>query len=66
VLFVVEMNMGQMVREIERVVRDTPIVGIHRASGQPIDPDEIVSTAHHWLEHGDTLQPHTEVFQMSV
>ncbi|MFQ5398704.1 MAG: 2-oxoacid:acceptor oxidoreductase subunit alpha [Anaerolineae bacterium] len=49
-LFVVEMNMGQMVHEAERVVRDVPIIGIHKVSGQPLDPGEITSTVREWLE----------------
>lgn len=64
-LFVVEMNMGQMIREVERGLRDVPIVGIHKASGQPIDPDEISSTVRLWLEGKVTL-PQKAVYQMSV
>jgi 2-oxoglutarate ferredoxin oxidoreductase subunit alpha len=64
-LFVVEMNMGQMIREVERGLRDVPIVGIHKASGQPIDPDEISSTVRLWLDGKVTL-PQKAVYQMSV
>ncbi|MFQ5409811.1 MAG: 2-oxoacid:acceptor oxidoreductase subunit alpha [Anaerolineales bacterium] len=49
-LFVVELNMGQMVREVERVIHDIPIVGIHKASGQPIAPSEIVFAVQGWIE----------------
>lgn len=64
-LFVVEMNMGQMIREVERGLKDVPIVGIHKASGQPIDPDEISSTVRQWLDGKATL-PQKAVYQMSV
>lgn len=65
VLVVVEMNMGQMVREVERSVRDVPLVGIHRVSGQPIDPDEVAFTVRQWLENG-TVVTGKAVYQMSV
>ncbi|MBM4423927.1 MAG: 2-oxoacid:acceptor oxidoreductase subunit alpha [Chloroflexi bacterium] len=64
-LFVVEMNMGQMIREVERGIRDVPIVGIHKVSGQPIDPEEIVLTVREFLEGKVTL-PQKAVYQMSV
>ncbi|MBI3762673.1 MAG: 2-oxoacid:acceptor oxidoreductase subunit alpha [Chloroflexi bacterium] len=63
-LFVVEMNMGQMIREVERSIRHIPIIGVHKVSGQPIDPDEIVFTVRDYLENG-TL-PRNAVYQMSV
>jgi 2-oxoglutarate ferredoxin oxidoreductase subunit alpha len=64
-LFVVEMNMGQMVREAERVVRDVPLIGIHKASGQPIDPAEIVLTVQTWLR-GEVAETRKAVYQLSV
>ncbi len=64
-LFVVEMNMGQMVREVERAVRSTPIVGIHKVSGQPIEPGEVSSTVRRWLANG-TVPPGKALYQMSV
>jgi 2-oxoglutarate ferredoxin oxidoreductase subunit alpha len=64
-LFVVEMNMGQMIREVERAVRDVPLIGIHKASGQPIDPNEIAFTVREWLTH-KPVEPRKAVYQMSV
>jgi 2-oxoglutarate ferredoxin oxidoreductase subunit alpha len=64
-LFVVEMNMGQMIREVERGIHNVPLIGIHKASGQPIVPDEITFTIREWLE-GKAPQPHKAVYQMSV
>lgn len=64
-LFVVEMNMGQMIREVERGIHNVPLIGIHKASGQPIVPDEITFTIREWLD-GKAPQPHKAVYQMSV
>lgn len=44
-IFVPEMNMGQMILEIERVVKgNCPVVGINKFNGEIITPEEI--TAH--------------------
>ena len=40
-VLVPEMNMGQMIREVKRVNRDTEIVRHNRVDGQFITPDEI-------------------------
>jgi 2-oxoglutarate ferredoxin oxidoreductase subunit alpha len=40
-ILVPEMNMGQIVGEVERVARTTPVVPLNKANGQPISPDEI-------------------------
>jgi 2-oxoglutarate ferredoxin oxidoreductase subunit alpha len=40
-IVVPEMNMGQIVGEVERVARTTPVVPLNKANGQPISPDEI-------------------------
>lgn len=58
-LVVVEMNMGQMIREVERVVKDVPLIGIHRVSGQPIDPEEIAYTVQQWLQDPEKKPPQT-------
>jgi 2-oxoglutarate ferredoxin oxidoreductase subunit alpha len=43
-LVVAEMNMGQMIREVERCAEGrTPVVGCLRADGRPIAPDEILA-----------------------
>ena len=59
------MNMGQMIREVERGIHNVPLIGIHKASGQPIVPDEITFTIREWLD-GKAPQPHKAVYQMSV
>lgn len=39
-----EMNTGQLVREVERLVDDpAKVVGLHRIDGEPIAPAEIVA-----------------------
>ncbi len=41
-IIVAEMNLGQMVREVERAAAGASAVsGLHRADGEPITPDEI-------------------------
>jgi len=41
---VVEMNQGQMVREISRVLdRTTDIIGVHRFDGEMITPEEVLA-----------------------
>ncbi|MFQ5612802.1 MAG: 2-oxoacid:acceptor oxidoreductase subunit alpha [Anaerolineae bacterium] len=40
-ILVPEMNMGQVVREVERVAGSTPVAGLNKANGQPISPVEI-------------------------
>lgn len=43
-IVVAEMNLGQLIYEVERVVRDkASIVAYQKASGEPIHPDEILS-----------------------
>ncbi|WP_081712182.1 2-oxoacid:acceptor oxidoreductase subunit alpha [[Clostridium] dakarense] len=43
-IFVPEMNMGQMILEIERIVKDNcPVVGINKFNGEIITPEEITS-----------------------
>ena len=43
-IFVPEMNMGQMILEIERIVKDNcPVVGINKFNGEIITPEEIIS-----------------------
>jgi 2-oxoglutarate ferredoxin oxidoreductase subunit alpha len=39
---VAEMNLGQVVREVERVVRDRPVTGCHRWDGEPLTPADIL------------------------
>ena len=41
-VIVPEMNLGQLVLEIERVVGKRKVVRINRADGQMIDPQEIL------------------------
>ena len=39
-----EMNLGMMIREVERAVRGvTPVYGVLKANGQPIEPPEILA-----------------------
>jgi len=40
-VLVPEMNLGQMVHEMRRIVRHCPVHGLHRADGEPIEPEEI-------------------------
>ncbi|MEF9991085.1 MAG: 2-oxoacid:acceptor oxidoreductase subunit alpha [Romboutsia sp.] len=43
-IFVPEMNMGQMLLEVERIVKnDCPVEGINKFNGEIITPDEIVA-----------------------
>lgn len=43
-IFVPEMNMGQMILEIERIVKDNcPVRGINKFNGEIITPEEIIS-----------------------
>lgn len=44
-IFVPEMNMGQMVLEVERIVKDNcPVIGINKYNGEIITPEEIASS----------------------
>lgn len=45
-IVVVEMNLGQYVREVERVVKDKPISFYGRMNGQLIKPEEIKGAVH--------------------
>ncbi|MEW6523720.1 MAG: 2-oxoacid:acceptor oxidoreductase subunit alpha [Bacillota bacterium] len=40
-VLVPEMNLGQMVHEVRRIVRHCPVHGLHRCDGEPIEPSEI-------------------------
>ena len=43
-LFVVEMNMGQMILEVERLAKGRcEVVGINRVDSEPIHPQEIMN-----------------------
>jgi 2-oxoglutarate ferredoxin oxidoreductase subunit alpha len=43
-ILVVEMNMGQLILEIQRYVAGrVPVLGLHKADGDPITPEEVVS-----------------------
>ena len=44
-VLVPEMNAGQLVREVERVLAGTRVEGLHRFSGEPIVPAEIAARA---------------------
>lgn len=41
-VIVVEMNYGQIVREVERAARPTPVLFLPKPSGEPHTPDEIL------------------------
>ena len=42
-VIVPEMNLGQIVRPVKRVIGDTcPVVGLNKLGGQYIEPDEIL------------------------
>ena len=44
-IFVPEMNMGQMILEVERIVKNNcPVIGINKYNGEIITPEEITST----------------------
>lgn len=45
-VLVAEMNLGQMVHEVRRIVRHCPVHGAHRSDGEPIEPDEIIRAMH--------------------
>ncbi|MGL4912460.1 MAG: 2-oxoacid:acceptor oxidoreductase subunit alpha [Romboutsia sp.] len=43
-IFVPEMNMGQMILEVERIVKNNcPVIGINKYNGEIITPEEIAS-----------------------
>ncbi|HSQ89162.1 2-oxoacid:acceptor oxidoreductase subunit alpha [Romboutsia sp.] len=51
-IFVPEMNMGQMILEIERVVKDNcPVVGINKFNGEIITPEEITANIEEVIVH---------------
>ncbi|MGL6105410.1 2-oxoacid:acceptor oxidoreductase subunit alpha [Romboutsia sp.] len=51
-IFVPEMNMGQMVLEIERIVKNNcPVIGINKYNGEIITPEEITSSIEGVMEH---------------
>ncbi|HUX05937.1 MAG TPA: 2-oxoacid:acceptor oxidoreductase subunit alpha [Acidobacteriota bacterium] len=42
-ILVVELNMGQLILEIQRYVAGrVPVLGLHKADGEPITPEEVV------------------------
>ncbi|NIM94261.1 MAG: 2-oxoacid:acceptor oxidoreductase subunit alpha [Anaerolineales bacterium] len=48
---VAEMNLGQMVKEVERVVHQ-PVIGVHHAGGVMIPPDPILDVIKEVANHG--------------
>lgn len=43
-VIVPELNLGQYIREVERLVKDgVEVVGVHRVDGELISPDEILT-----------------------
>ncbi len=43
-IIVPEMNLGQMVRPVKRIIGDTaPVIQVNKIAGQLVDPDEILS-----------------------
>jgi 2-oxoglutarate ferredoxin oxidoreductase subunit alpha len=41
------MNAGQLVLEVERVLRDKRVAGLHRYDGEPITPGAIAARIEH-------------------
>lgn len=51
-IFVPEMNMGQMILEVERIVKNNcQVVGINKYNGEIITPDEIVASIEGVIEY---------------
>lgn len=51
-IFVPEMNMGQMILEVERIVKNNcPVVGINKYNGEIISPEEITSSIEEVIEY---------------
>ena len=51
-IFVPEMNMGQMILEIERIVKNNcPVIGINKYNGEIITPDEITTSIEEVIEY---------------
>lgn len=44
-VLVPEMNAGQLCREVERILRTTPVSGLHRYDGEPLAPAAIAKRA---------------------
>ena len=44
-VLVPEMNAGQLCREVERILRATPVSGLHRYDGEPLAPAAIAERA---------------------
>ena len=52
-LLVAEMNMGQIVREVERAAAGrATVAGRHRADGQPLTPDDILASVETLAQRG--------------
>jgi 2-oxoglutarate ferredoxin oxidoreductase subunit alpha len=49
---VAEMNLGQIIREVERLVKQ-PVFGVHHAGGEMISPEPILNTIQEVANHGN-------------
>jgi 2-oxoglutarate ferredoxin oxidoreductase subunit alpha len=49
---VAEMNLGQIIREVERHVKQ-PVYGVHHAGGEMMSPEPILNTIKEVANHGD-------------
>jgi 2-oxoglutarate ferredoxin oxidoreductase subunit alpha len=56
-----EINMGQIIREVERCAAgQTPVLGVNRPGGDILDPEKVLATIKRAAGRGETSQSHLQ------